>query len=176
MHIKLAILSAMAILFCIVLNGKIYEKKESNKEINKNSQAINVVQAFREDMDQGTERYYAGTWLDEENVPHIAYTKKLDKNFEEDAEKKGIVIEFYEHTYEELIFFQNSIHDVTNHSGLIVSSNISESSNAIEIGYKSDDDLILIKDMIELVNLNDIPIQYVLDTSEYISTKGVYFE
>ena len=136
-----------------------------------NASAAAALTAFESHGNIKNDNTYCGAWIDEENIPHIAFT---NNDYEKSVRDSGIVYEVFKHSFQELSSLQKHIDkDVTLDSKLNYTS-ISESENALEIAYLNESDLDDIKTIVAAYNHKQIKINYVYDPNQAHNIPGKY--
>ena len=125
-----------------------------------NASAAAALTAFESHGNIKNDNTYCGAWIDEENIPHIAFT---NNDYEKSARDSGIVYEVFKHSFQELSSLQKHI-----------DKSISESENALDIAYLNKSDLDDIKTIVSAYNHKQIKINYVYDPNQAHNIPGKY--
>ncbi len=107
---------------------------------------------------------YAGAWIDEYNNPHVAFTEnaKSNINFSVAKNTNNVEVSYHKHSLNDLLEFQEQLIPLQI-KGIIVSTEIKEDTNSINIGYFENTNLNDIKTEIEHLNTKDIKVTYEID-------------
>ena len=102
---------------------------------------------------------YAGAWIDENNVPHVAFTGKPDHDVMQMTRNEGVVVEYQNNTYKDIVSLQNNFAEAQAEYG-VVSTYIDESKNGLIVKYTDELKLSLIKNIISELNTERVAVAY----------------
>lgn len=135
--------------------------------------AMDLLEQKEDDNYSSMLDYYGGAWIDDNNVPHVAFTRHLPITYDlVNNEFENIVIELVETTLSDLLELQSSISQLEIDSLAYIA--LDEPSNCLKVGLLDFENMEDIQALIADVNPQNIKVEFVISNRYERYAASVY--